>query len=1088
MFKRVYHISIYCLLSILISIFGFPFSVPYIYSETSTSFISKPMNSDNIKNSGNTESRNILILHSYHQGYEWTDDVHKGIMENIVNIENFTIFTEYLDAQRNRSDEYLNIMEKVYIEKYKTKGKNITFELIIVSDDHALQFLRARKELFKGVPIVFCGINNFAPANFDGLTNYTGVNERISVKDTVELALKLRPNAKKMAVIAGSSITEQRNLKIFKEEFKLLESEFAQKNIQLEYLIQLEPEEIKTKLKECSEEDIIIYLALFSTPSGKTYTVKESIEFITNNSSAAIFGFWDFVLPFGVIGGKVAHGYSQGQWVARIANRILKGSLVSEIPVQMSSPNKFVFNDEVLQKYNISRETLPPKSIIMNKTAKGLILEWDTIGKKSFFGYDMFERHGNIMLLIDPKTGVIVDANQPAVNCYGYPSLVGMNISNINVLSSEEIKAEMKKAKEQERNYFNFKHRLANKSIIDVEVYSYPVKIGGITLLFSIIHDVTDRVEAERAVKQRDLFIFSTITVALIFQLCLIFYLLKNIKTRKKAEYFLQKSNEELSLVIIEHKKAEEALTKSEKEFREIFNSTNEAIFIHDAATGKIIDCNDRTVEMYGCVDKNTILNKNIGEFSSNIAPYDEATAQQLIKKAINEGSHTFEWIAKKSDGEIFWVEVSLKKTEIGGKDRILAIARDITERKKAEEDREKLQTQLIQSQKMESVGRLAGGVAHDFNNMLGVILGHAEIALEEVYTNRAVYGSLREIRNASQRSADLTRQLLAFARKQTVSPKVLDLNQTVEGMLKMLVRLIGEDIELMWLPSKDLWRVMIDPTQIDQILANLCINAKDAISGAGNIKIETKNITFKKNYGTKNAGFINGYFVGTDHEEWIAGDFVMLTVSDNGCGMDKDTIDNIFEPFFTTKELHKGTGLGLATVYGIVKQNKGFINVYSEPEKGTSFKIYFPRYIEKITENREQNPLHNTEDIERGYETILLVEDEVPLLEMTKIMLQKIGYTVIGAETPQKAIELAIEHKGKIDLLMSDVVMPLINGRELAMKITSLYPNIKCLFMSGYTADVIAHHGVLDKSVNFIQKPFTIKDLALKVKKSIET
>lgn len=313
-----------------------------------------------------------------------------------------------------------------------------------------------------------------------------------------------------------------------------------------------------------------------------------------------------------------------------------------------------------------------------------------------------------------------------------------------------------------------------------------------------------------------------------------------------------------------------------------------------------------------------------------------------------------------------------------------------------------------------------------------------------------------------------------------------------------MLIRLIGEDIELIWLPSKELWSIMVDPTQIDQILANLCINAKDAISGVGKITIETTNITFEKNCGAKNTEFIRKYFVGTEHDEFIsdyftrtdhdesiAGDFVMLTVNDNGCGMDKETLDNIFEPFFTTKELHKGTGLGLATVYGIVKQNKGFINVYSKPDKGTLFKIYFPRYIESIKE-KEQTPLDNLENIEHGYETILLVEDDIPILEMTKMMLQKMGYTVIAAETPQKAVKLAIEHKGKIDLLMSDVVMPLMNGRELTMKITSLYPNIKCLFMSGYTADVIAHHGILDKGVNFIQKPFSFKELSLKVKKLI--
>lgn len=298
MLTRVYYIFICCLLSIVMFISGFPFSLPYLHSETSVALISKPINEDNIKNSGNTESKNILILHSYHQGYEWTDDVHKGIVENLVNSENFTIFTEYLDAQRNRSDEYLNLMEKVYIEKYKTENKTINFQLIIVSDDNALQFLRAKKELFKGVPIVFCGINNFDPANFEGLTNYSGVNERISVKETVELSLQLRANAKKMAVIADSSITGRRNLKIFKEEFALLEPQKL-KNIEIEYLIQFEPEELKARLKKYGRDDIIILLsALLSTPSGIMLTSQDNVTLIKNSTDASIFGFWDFFAPF----------------------------------------------------------------------------------------------------------------------------------------------------------------------------------------------------------------------------------------------------------------------------------------------------------------------------------------------------------------------------------------------------------------------------------------------------------------------------------------------------------------------------------------------------------------------------------------------------------------------------------------------------------------------------------------------------------------------------------------------------------------------------------------------------------------------
>jgi PAS domain S-box-containing protein len=398
---------------------------------------------------------------------------------------------------------------------------------------------------------------------------------------------------------------------------------------------------------------------------------------------------------------------------------------------------------------------------------------------------------------------------------------------------------------------------------------------------------------------------------------------------------------------------------------------------------------------------------------------------------------------------------------------RVTGLIADITERKLAEEEKEKLQNQLNQAQKMESVGRLAGGVAHDFNNMLGVILGHTELALLQADENHDLYSDLIEIQKAAKRSANTTKQLLAFARKDVISPKKLDLNDTVESMLNMLRRLIGEDIDLVWQPSAHLWPVKMDPSQIDQILANLCINARDAIDGVGKLTIETGRKTFDEEYCKEHRGF-------------IPGDFVLLAVSDNGCGMEKDTLANLFEPFFTTKEVGKGTGLGLATIYGIVKQNNGFINVYSEPGQGSTFKIYLPRLV---ADEGVKKAVPEKKAAAGGTETILLVEDEPTILRMTRMMLERKGYSVLSAATPAEAIDLAKAHADKIHLLMTDVVMPEMNGRDLAGQITALYPEIRLLFMSGYTANVIAHHGVLDDGVAFIQKPFSMADMTAKVR-----
>ena len=391
--------------------------------------------------------------------------------------------------------------------------------------------------------------------------------------------------------------------------------------------------------------------------------------------------------------------------------------------------------------------------------------------------------------------------------------------------------------------------------------------------------------------------------------------------------------------------------------------------------------------------------------------------------------------------------------------------------RKKAETERENFHSQLLQAQKMESVGRLAGGVAHDFNNMLGVIIGHTEILLEKVDQGQPIFANLQEIRKAAGRSVDLTRQLLAFARKQSVAPRSLDLNTTVEGMLKMLRRLIGEDINLAWLPGKEVWPVKVDPSQIDQILANLCVNARDAITGVGKVTIETQSVTFDESYCTNNP-------------EFTPGEYMMLAVNDDGCGMGKETLDKLFEPYFTTKELGKGTGLGLATVYGIVKQNEGFINVYSILGQGTSFRIYLPRHTPSTEQMVKENPAAQNM---HGHETLLIVEDEPSILDMVKMILEGLGYQVLTASSPGDAIRIAKDHFGEIHLLITDVVMPEMNGRDLAKELVSHYPQIKLLFMSGYTGDVISLHGVLVERVNFIQKPFSRQTLAAKVRDALD-
>lgn len=504
-------------------------------------------------------------------------------------------------------------------------------------------------------------------------------------------------------------------------------------------------------------------------------------------------------------------------------------------------------------------------------------------------------------------------------------------------------------------------------------------------------------------------------------------------------------------------------LWKSEEFLNRILDNLPVMLFVKDATTLKFLRFNRAGEQMLGFSEEELIGKNEYDFYSAEEADVLTARDKEALrgKKLVDIPEEIVR--TKNNEERILHTQKLPILDETGKPQYLLSISEDITERKKLEE-------QLYQAQKMESVGRLAGGVAHDFNNMLGVIIGHAELALLKSKPDQSLYANLQEILKASDRSADLTRQLLTFARKQPIAPRELDLNEVVSEMLKMLKRLIGEDSDLTWVPGRDVWPLKMDPVQINQILVNLCINARDAISGVGRITIETSNVSIDQKYHSH-------------HPEIVAGDYVVLAVSDNGCGMDKEMMEMVFEPFFTTKEVGKGTGLGLSTIYGIVKQNYGFIYVYSEPGHGTTFKIYLPRHAAGPSPLKAEI----SELPRRGHETILLVEDEPGILETTKTLLESLGYKVLVSSTPGKAIKLAQEYAGEINLLLTDVIMPEMNGRELSKRFVAFHPEATTLFMSGYTADVITNRGVLDEGVHFLQKPFSMQNLAAKVREVLD-
>jgi PAS domain S-box-containing protein len=528
---------------------------------------------------------------------------------------------------------------------------------------------------------------------------------------------------------------------------------------------------------------------------------------------------------------------------------------------------------------------------------------------------------------------------------------------------------------------------------------------------------------------------------------------------------------------VSQRKKIEEALRQSEERYRMIVENMQDTIMVFDISTLQYLYQSPSEIRVTGYTPEEIMQIPT----ERQVTPESYARAVAILAEELQRESdgnpvdphrsRVFEMEVYHKNGSTVWLEItaSFQRDKTGKPVGILMAGKNITERKKAEAEREKLEHQLLQSQKLETIGRLAGGVAHDFNNMLNVILGYVDLIKLKLKTRRPVLHDIQEIEKAACRSRDLTAQLLAFSRKQMIQPQIVNLNNLIGNMETTLRRLIGEDIALHVFPEAGLWPVKVDPTQVEQILINLAVNARDAMAPGGKLSLETSNIVIDRTYSLP-------------HPDASPGPYVRLMMSDTGAGIAPGDLPHIFEPFFTTKEIGKGTGLGLATVYGIVKQNNGFINVYSEPARGSVFKIYLPRCLDEPHCTDGDTPAA----VPTGSGTIVLVEDDAMLLKMISEMLETMGYDIIRSQNPEDVLSLDEKTTAAIDLVITDVVMPELSGRELRDRLLAANPDLKVLFMSGYTSNIIALHGILEDGVHFIQKPFTMKDLAAKVSELI--
>jgi two-component system, cell cycle sensor histidine kinase and response regulator CckA len=625
----------------------------------------------------------------------------------------------------------------------------------------------------------------------------------------------------------------------------------------------------------------------------------------------------------------------------------------------------------------------------------------------------LFESNPHPMWIFDAETLVFLAVNNAAVQSYGYSreEFLSMTIKDIRPEADvNHLIRQLSDITPFLNQSGEWQHRKKDGTIIDVEITTHGIIFNGRNARLVLAHDITER---------------------------------------KRAERILKNNEERLRLAL---------------EVADM--GTFECDLVHSRAT-----FSERLEQIYGLAPNTTLTYE---EFVQLIHPEDRDWFHTMTDRAIKEATTcSLEFRIVRPDGTLRWVagkgQVYLNENNVPT--RMVGVAMDVTEQKRAEQALKESEEQLRQAQKMEAIGKLAGGIAHDFNNLLTAILVQCEFLLKQINREDSIHSKIYEIKRAGERAAALTKQLLAFSRKQVLQPKTLCLNDIVSDLNNMLKRLIGEHIELITLLDPKCGFVKADQGQLEQVIMNLVVNARDAMPQGGKLIIQTKNVNLNNTYAQS-------------HVSVKPGKYVMLAISDNGIGMDEATKKRIFEPFFTTKELGKGTGLGLSTVYGIIKQSGGNIWVYSEPKFGSVFKIYLPHVeenIETLTPSTAQ-----TEELS-GAETILLVEDEDMVRQLTREILELYGYKILEAQHAKEAISISEQYNGPIHMMITDVIMPKTSGKELANILSKVRPEMCVLYMSGYTDDAIVHHGVLDKHTNFIQKPFTPETLAQAVKKVLK-
>ncbi len=978
------------------------------------------------------DRKTVLILHSYHKA-DWSDSLLTGIDSVLGRMPAVDLVVEYMDTKRIKSDAYYTSLDEIYRLKYD----NIRFDAILACDDNAYRFALARQNgLFKQAPTVFCGVNRFDPLEIEGSPLVTGVVEKDDFDETLRFATQARPGATTVNVILDYTGTGQSNKSTFLE---VLRRHYPQ--LTARFLINISLTDLADRLAALPADDFVFFISFWQDGSGNPVS-PDQLAPILYGSSVPIFGRSEWMLNKGLTGGKCVSGFHQGQAAAQLVKRILSGENAASIPVNLNSPNHFMFDYLLLKRYGIEPSTLPPGSTLFNKPEPTLSeryrhLIWSVTAVLVllcalvfFLALNVATRHrtekalrasekrfrtlvenaADAIFLSDDR-GSIVDANRKAWESLGYThaELLARHVEDVDVNFKPEQTLEWLRTKLQ----------------------------------------TADLVSIESAQRRKD---GSAFPVQLRISLLEI----------EKEPFFLG-----LAQDITERKAMEAELRESEARYRQLVQHAPAGIFELDLQRLRFLNVNGVMCEYTGYMEDEFLALDPL-----TLMVEDSASAFSRRMESLKSATPTpppIEYRIKGKNGRVFWVLVNASFTfdEDNRPLKATCVVHDLTALREAQAEKKRLEDKLIQIQKIEALGTLAGGIAHDFNNLLMGIQGNASLMLLDDDRRIDDTERLRSIENYVQRGVDLTSQLLGMARGGKYEIRPTDINALIHDSAAIFSR-TRKEVRFHQNLHKSLSTVACDRGQIDQVLLNIFINAWQAMPAGGELTITTENTILKD-------AFVQPHSL-------PAGRYVKISIADTGSGMDPDTMSKIFDPFFTTKEVGHGTGLGLASAYGIVKNHDGIIDVSSHPGQGSTFNIYLPAVdMDATAESAADVRLVS------GNGKILLIDDETMILDIGCEMLEKLGYEVLTAASGAAALEIFRANRADVDMVVMDMIMPDLGGVELFAKLQEIRPDIRVLLSSGYSINEQAAKILARGCRGFIQKPFSLHEFSQKVRKIMD-